>query len=113
LFSSTADLAKVFASPEYQAAKAAPGKSAIAQKTKIADQKALNEKVKTLGTLQTQLVEGGEDPDSPLMQKIKAQLQESITGGTQRDASQKIDILGRLLELGNLSPEQEQLFTGA
>jgi hypothetical protein len=113
LFGSAADLAKVFASPEFQERKARGIQAAAGRKGRQADIKARNEKIKTLGDLRQSLIESGEEEGSTMLQKIDAQLQSVIQGSSGSDVSQKIGVLGQLLKLGPLTDEQQQLFTGA
>lgn len=110
LFGGAADLAKIFASSQFQQRKARGIRSATARKTRAADSKAINEKIKALGDLRSQLIDAGGESD--LIGKIDAQLQRIIGGQDQSDTVQKIGVLGKLLKLGPLTKEQEQLFTG-
>ncbi len=111
LFGSAADLAKVFASTEFQERKAKGLQAGAGAKGLRADAKAKTEKIKALGSVRSQIAES--DLESPLLQKIDAQIQSLITGADASDTSQKIGVLGNLLKLGPLTKEQEQLFTGA
>jgi hypothetical protein len=113
LFGSAAELAKVFASPEFQERKAKGIQAATAAKGRQADIKARNERIKALGDLRKSLIESGEEEGSAMLENIDKQLQGVILGRQGSDTSQRIGVLGQLLKLGPLTKEQEQLFTGA
>lgn len=112
IFQSSAKLAKLFATPEYQESINKGPRQRRASKEVRANQKAVNERVKALGTLKTQLTESGEAPDSSIMQTIDKQLQEQFTGGADRGNVEKVGLLGQLLEIGDLTPEQERIIIG-